>query len=321
MVAATGKQGGAAGASLHHRACGEDDYWRIRSFLREVFLLNGRREHSWHVARLDYWRWHFVENLQVCDSLEGATTLWETAGGEIAAVLHAIGRGDARLHVHADFRTPALEEEMLAYAEAHLAVRDEAGRRRLYVPTFVDDELRREVLVRRGYTRSEGQVHHWHGDLALDAVPAPAGYALRSMGDLDEHPARSWASWRAFHADEPDEAYDGDWSWYANVQRAPLYRRDLDVVAVAPDGGIAAFCTIYYDDVTRSAVSVLVGTAAEHWRRGLGRAVMTEGLRRAQAMGCTRLFANAYDPPADALYGAVLGTKEASETWYKALPN
>jgi hypothetical protein len=36
----------------------EEDYWRMRSFLRQVFLLNDCLEHSWHVARLDYWRWH-----------------------------------------------------------------------------------------------------------------------------------------------------------------------------------------------------------------------------------------------------------------------
>ena len=28
----------------------EDDYWRIREFLRQVFLLNGRRELSRQVA-------------------------------------------------------------------------------------------------------------------------------------------------------------------------------------------------------------------------------------------------------------------------------
>ena len=33
----------------------ESDYWRIRNFLREVFFLNDRFEHSWHVARLDHW--------------------------------------------------------------------------------------------------------------------------------------------------------------------------------------------------------------------------------------------------------------------------
>ncbi|MEW6400596.1 MAG: hypothetical protein AB1649_02285 [Chloroflexota bacterium] len=34
----------------------EDDYWRIRDFLRQVMISNGRRELSWHVARLDYAR-------------------------------------------------------------------------------------------------------------------------------------------------------------------------------------------------------------------------------------------------------------------------
>ena len=43
---------------------GEDDYWRIREFLREVFLRNGRREWTWQVARLDYWRWHVAANCQ-----------------------------------------------------------------------------------------------------------------------------------------------------------------------------------------------------------------------------------------------------------------
>ena len=43
---------------------GEDDYWRMRAFLREVFTLNGRRERSWQAYRLDYYRRHGIENLK-----------------------------------------------------------------------------------------------------------------------------------------------------------------------------------------------------------------------------------------------------------------
>lgn len=299
----------------------EDDYWRIRNFLREVWVLNDRREHSWHVARLDYWRWHFVLNLQSCDPVEKVVTIWETADGRIAAVLHPVEWGEARLHVHPHFRTAKLEDEMLAHAEKHLSDRSQAATRIVYVPVFSADTERQHVLARRGYARLSGRVNHWSRDLKapMPEVSVAPGYTLRSMGDLAEHPARSWASWRAFHADEPDAHYDGDWSWYRNIQAAPLYRRDLDVVATAPDGSIAAFCTIFYDDHTRSAVAVLVGAAAEHQRRGLGRAVLCEGVRRLQGLGCTHLLANANDPPADALYGSVLGTKEVSETWSKEL--
>jgi mycothiol synthase len=296
----------------------EDDYWRIRAFLRKVFLRNERRELIWHVARLDYWRWHFIENCQVCGPVGEVTSLWETGGGEIAAVLHPVSMGEAFLHVHPDFRNPTLEDEMIVCAEEHLTGESADGRRYLFVQAFRDDALRRHALTQRSYAPSGQPVHHWRRDLddSISQVPVAAGYTIRSMGDVDEFPARSWASWRAFHPDEPDDQYEG-WEWYGNIQSAPLYRRDLDIVAASSSGEIAAFCTLWYDDVTRSAVCVLVGTAPEHQRRGLGKAVIVEGLRRLQRMGGTRAFANGYDPPANALYGAALGTSELSDSWLK----
>jgi mycothiol synthase len=132
----------------------------------------------------------------------------------------------------------------------------------------------------------------------------PKGYTLRALGDAAELPARSWVSWKAFHPDEPDEAYDG-WTWYPNVQRAPLYRRDLDLVAVAPNGELASFCTVWFDDVTRTGAFEPVGTAPAHQRRGLGKAVMVEGLRRLQRMGATLVTVGSYETAAHALYASV----------------
>ena len=298
--------------------CNENDFFRARNFLREVFLLNDRLEHSWNVARLDYWRWHFIGTCRVCESLEMGMTLWETTDGKIAAALNDLGDGEVRLHVHPHFRSAELEDEMLAYAEEHYAEITENGKR-LIVPVFEDDSLRPEFLTRRGFTKRRGWNHHYRRDLtaSLPAVSTPSGYTIRSMGDESEHASRSLCSWRAFHSDEPDANYDGDWSWYRNVQSSPLYRRDLDIVAAAPDGSIAAFCTCYYDDYTRSAVTVLVGVAAEHWRRGLGKAVVLEGMRRLKNLGCTRVFATANEEPADALYNSVMTDMKVTDTWAK----
>ena len=96
-----------------HMVQNEDDYWRIRAFLRQVFLLNGRQELSWQVARLDYWRWHGIENCNLCASVGSVTSIWETADGRIAAVLNPEGRGEAFLQVHPGLRTPELEKEMI----------------------------------------------------------------------------------------------------------------------------------------------------------------------------------------------------------------
>jgi GNAT superfamily N-acetyltransferase len=85
------------------------------------------------------------------------------------------------------------------------------------------------------------------------------------------------------------------------VQRVPLYRRDLNIVAVAPDGELAAICTVWFDDVTRTAVLEPVGTHPEHQKRGLGKAVMSDGLRRAERLGATLATVSSYGKAAHAI--------------------
>jgi len=95
-------------------------------------------------------------------------------------------------------------------------------------------------------------------------------------------------------------------------------RRDLDIVAVAPKGEFASFCTIWFDDVTRTAAFEPVGTAPAHQKRGLGKAVMCEGLRRLQRLGATLAYVGSYTPGAHALYESVGFTEyDLSERWIK----
>ena len=296
----------------------EDDYWRIRAFLREVMLLNGLLEKSWSVARLDYWRWHVALNCQERDSIADVTFMWETDTGRIAAVLNPEGEGDAHLQIHPEIVDPALEEEMIEVAEAHLAANHDG---RQVVTVWTDDQniARLELLKRRGYARGKWVEYKWRRDLdaPVPDAPIPCGYRVRPLGGVDELPGRSWASWRGFHPDEPDEKYEG-WEWYHNIQRCPLYRRDLDIVAVAPTGEIASLCTLWYDDVTRSACIEPVATVPEHQRLGLARAVISEGLRRVQRMGAIRAFVAGYEPGPNALYSSVMSAQhDRSESWVK----
>jgi len=204
----------------------EEDFWRMREFLRRVFLLNDCQEQSWHVARLEYARWHTCLN---CANvrLEDVATLWEADGEIIAFVMPDGGPGEVHFNVH-----PGLG--------------------------FHEGDIRVAVENRN------------------------------------------------------------DPSWYRNIQTAPLYRRDLDLVAIAPDGGIASFCTIWFDDVTRSAYFEPVATVPAHQRRGLGKALLVEGLHRLQHMGCSHAFVGGYSPHANALYGSILGPDcKQSESWVK----
>lgn len=294
----------------------EEDFWKIRSFLRRVFILNKRLERSWSVPRLDYWRWHFINTVET-SPMEEVTFLWETPDGELAAVLNAIDKGEAFVHIHPDFRSFELENEIYAQVEDQIfTVRD--GQKWLVTTADEDDPLRREVLKSRGYIQRDHYINRCRRDLTQplpEAVLKP-GYKVRSMGDQGEYAARALASWRSFHPGEPDEGA-GSGDWYANLQYAPLYRRELDMVAEAPNGEIAAFATIWYDDAARSAVCVQVGTAPEYQRLGLGKAVILEGLHRLKKMGALVVFANGFDEPASALYRSALGPGYKAESWLK----
>ncbi len=106
--------------------------------------------------------------------------------------------------------------------------------------------------------------------------------------------------------------------WYRNIQNAPLYRRDLDLIAVAPDGAIASFATIWFDDVTQSAYFEPVATVPEHRRRGLAKATITEGLKRLKRMGAAVAFVGGYSDRANALYASTMSPEyDLSEPWTK----
>jgi GNAT superfamily N-acetyltransferase len=305
---------------IKHRYQGEWDYQRIRGFLHEVLRLNKLRELSWQAYRFDYWRWHGVENLRH-GRLETDVFLWETPEGQIAGVLNREGPGSVFLQVHPGLRTPELEDEMMAVAEEHLAITGPNGRRKLRIWAINHDRLRQTILIRRGYTKGNRLEYQRRRPMSapIPDSPVKAGYTVRSLGDVDELPSRSLASWKAFHPDEPDDRYQG-WEWYHNVQRAPLYRRDLDIVAAAPDGEIAAFCTIWFDDETGTAAFEPVGTTPVHQRSGLARAVMSEGLRRLKQLGATMAYVGSWNEATHALYGSV-GFKEYDmiEAWEKEL--
>ena len=137
----------------------------------------------------------------------------------------------------------------------------------------------------------------------IPSLPAIDGYTIRSMGDTDEHHARCWASWRSFHPNDTAKNFED--SWYRNIQRAPLYRRDSDLVTVATSGEIAAFCTIWFDDATRTGFFEPVGTVPEYQRRGLGKSILTEGLIRLYRLGADIAYVASFGDAAHALYASV----------------
>ena len=136
----------------------EDDYWRIRQFLREVSLLNDRHDYSWSLLRWDYWVWHVNMNIFHI-KLEEAVHLWE-ANGQIVAMINADSPGEAFFQVHPEYRSGELLCEMLDAAEAKLSTQQEGGKKELIAWVNEKDALHKDILSRRGYARSKFKAEH-----------------------------------------------------------------------------------------------------------------------------------------------------------------
>ncbi len=152
-----------------------------------------------------------------------------------------------------------------------------------------------EVLVRADHTDAIARLRA-HGlqldpggawirvnERSLDRIEesrVPEGYRLRTVEAAD------FASRAAAHrsAFAPSRFRD---DVYASVRASWPYRQDLDCVAEAPDGSIAAYSLAWLDDLNGVGELEPVGTHVEHQRRGIGRAVNLFALQRLRDEGAT----------------------------------
>ena len=120
----------------------------------------------------------------------------------------------------------------------------------------------------------------------IPASEAPAGFQVRALGASGENAERAaahrevWQPWTVGNVSADD---------YARLMRLPVYDRDLDVVAVSPDGVIAAYVNGWIDPVNRIGDFGPVGARPDYRRRGLTRAVLLECLRRMRDRGMDRV--------------------------------
>jgi mycothiol synthase len=157
-----------------------------------------------------------------------------------------------------------------------------------------------EILRARGWTAGETTLSQYLQplDVELDPPRVPEGYTIRSLSGPEEVPARVEVHRAAFAPSRMTVEK------YAILGDQRLYRRDHDIVVVAPDGTFAAFAICWLDRNGSIGEFEPVGTHPDHQRRGLGRAVMRHGLRLMRAAGLrdALVFSLTSNTASEALY-------------------
>jgi ribosomal protein S18 acetylase RimI-like enzyme len=117
----------------------------------------------------------------------------------------------------------------------------------------------------------------------------PPGFRLRELAGESEAGAYAGLHRAAFGT----QSMTGQWR--ARTLRMPQYRRDLDLVAVAPDGTLAGFCVGWLDAARRTGHVEPLGIRPGCTGRGLAQALLAELSSRLAAAGAERVRVEA-DP-------------------------
>lgn len=247
---------------------GLDDVAAIQRFIAENTPPGG----GWHPGDFV----HRLYNNNRHHKPEEIVRLWEDESGNLLAWMMLYPRfGGFDIQIHPDWQ--ALEPEMLDYAEAHTPPKEG----KIGTDAFGQDAAWRKRLEARGFETAENPAYCYTTRSLNEPIPdsvLPDGFTIRSAAGPHEA-----AQLAAVHSG----AFKSEWTpeTYAAVMQSPGYEAEREVVVVAPDGQFAAFCIIWFDPITRSGLFEPVGTHADFQRRGLGRAMMLEGLRRMKAAG------------------------------------
>ena len=183
--------------------------------------------------------------------------------------------------------------EALAWAEGLLAELRAGDAERwkgpMMVGTRIDNAERIAFLEGHGFHRGEYVEENMLRSLddPIGEQALPLGFTVRAVSDdaaeVSDHAAAHREVWHPWTVgDVTDEQY-------ARFMRLPGYDRDLDVVAVAPDGTIASYVNGWLDPVNKIGDFGPVGAREAHRRQGLTRAVLLECMRRMKARGMDRV--------------------------------
>lgn len=278
--------------NVHIRAYNhQDDFKKIGGFLIENHL-PGNRDGNFLEP---IWEYAFYHPSLEKDTLE-KIGIWEDTG-TIVGVAHCEWHmGEAFFEIHREY--PHLKSRMLDYAEKYLFGTTREGQR--YLKVFVNDfdnELEHLVIV-RGYQKDTTQKRPLSQmKIPLSYQPEisiPDGFRLLSLAEDNDLGKLNHLLWQGFYPEIKSPSTDK--VGRQKQQSAPSYRKDLNIIVVAPDGEYAAYAGTWIETTNNYAVLEPVCTSPEYRRMGLGNAAVLEGIRRCAELGASLVYVGSEQP-------------------------
>lgn len=274
------------------RAYKETDFIKIRDFLQKTYSQSSDH-YNWFIERWNFCRYFVQPMFGTVSAWSQKVGLWVDEEDNILSVVHSEGenKGEAFIQICSRVYSHECLKDIIDYAESTLAYEKE-NERHIYLRVNPERTQIKELLKNRQYT-----VESWAEDKAvmdLDdnfLVQLPEGFYI-SDGHRVDHHKKGLAHSRAFgHSNsKTPEGYRKSVAGYKTMPHAPDYQPALDLYVLDPHGDVASFATIWYDATNRMGILEPVGTIPKYRRKGLGKAVIYEGINRIKALGARKMY-------------------------------
>ena len=252
--------------------------------------------------RLSSWAFDYADNVGLWVDDKGALVAWavlQTPFWTIDCTLHP----DAPSSVH---------QSILAWADQRAGeVRGTScGRPMWFIMVFSDQQQRIADLEAEGWACQVNVAENpWSKVFmvrSVDINPAapklPTDFTIRPLAGPSEVAAYVTLHHAVFESESMTEA------WRQRTLSQAAYRPDLDLVVVAPDGRLAAFCVCWFDALgpTGRPCGQIepLGVHADFRGRGIGHAILEEGVQRLREHGAQDIMleTDSYRDNARSLY-------------------
>jgi len=184
-------------------------------------------------------------------------------------------------------------DEYVAWAEARAR---EAGLKKLWPFWAMEyDQVLIRLMQARGFEIGQANPPVPHFERSLDDLPAPQlpeGFTVQGVRNSEDGRLRAAVTYGAF---KRPVAWEVHLAEYARFIGSKVYDGERDLFVRSPDGRGASACTIWFEPVNAVGLFEPVGTHPDFQARGLGKAVMAEGMRRMKAAGMQRAIVG-FDP-------------------------
>ena len=304
----------------------ERDLPKLEDYLRSQYFSNHNMT-SWLPERL-----HDLIYRMSAQEAEGGREksvdhifLWED-NGEIVACILPDGEN---IYISIKNGFEQLYPSILAYSEENclpLFSKADDGSVKFWVAANDSLLYMRETLLRSGYKRYADEDYDNYVYPLITSVSAdlPEGFKLL-YGEEYANEENKWSALGlGFHPDRESPDYRNSMTPYNARKNSSLYRDSFECIVVDENtreqNNVCAYCFVYVDTQTKTALIEPVSTREKYQRKGIGTAMMHVAILRCREKGIEKCYVNSYDWRRNFYNAAGFITEDSIGFWTRPLP-